>query len=94
MNYAAAQNLLGSAPELVTALEGNEDPINYDPRQFHRRADGTWVFIPLIGLSAMFALERTGGTLRRILVTPTSKALYISGTVLGQVLTALLQMAI
>lgn len=95
-SYAAAQNLLGSAPELVTALEGEtEDPINYDPRANSTAGQMvTWVFIPLIGLSAMFALERTGGTLRRILVTPTSKALYISGTVLGQVLTALLQMAI
>ena len=88
--------MLGSAPELVTALEGEtEDPINYDPRANSTAGQMvTWVFIPLIGLSAMFALERTGGTLRRILVTPTSKALYISGTVLGQVLTALLQMAI
>ncbi|HOE70551.1 MAG TPA: ABC transporter permease [Brevefilum sp.] len=95
-SYAAAQNLMESAPELVTTLEGKtEDSINYDPRSNNTAGQMvTWVFIPLIGLSAMFALERTGGTLRRILVTPTSKALYISGTVLGQVLTALLQMAI
>ncbi len=95
-SYAAAQNLMESAPELVTTLEGKtEDSINYDPRANNTAGQMvTWVFIPLIGLSAMFALERTGGTLRRILVTPTSKALYISGTVLGQVLTALLQMAI
>jgi ABC-2 type transport system permease protein len=42
----------------------------------------------------MFAAERTGGTLQRLLIAPTSKALYIGGTVFGQVLIAMAQMAI
>jgi ABC-2 type transport system permease protein len=54
----------------------------------------TWVFIPLIGLSAMFAYERQKGTLRRLLTTPTSKATCLFGTILGQVLTALVQVAL
>lgn len=94
--FAAAQGLMAAAPDRVTAVIGSTaDTIDYDPRA--NSAAGqmiTWVFIPLIGLSAMFAAERTGGTLRRLLVTPTSKALYIGGTVLGQVLTALVQMAV
>jgi ABC-2 type transport system permease protein len=81
---------MADAPTRVSTVVGStEDQINYDPRANSVAGQMiTWVFIPLIGLSAMFALERTGGTLRRMLVTPTSKALYIGGTVFGQVLTA------
>jgi ABC-2 type transport system permease protein len=87
---------MADAPQRVNAVVGaTEDQINYDPRTNSVAGQMiTWVFIPLIGLSAMFAMERTGGTLRRLLVTPTSKAVYIGGTVIGQVLTALLQMAL
>jgi ABC-2 type transport system permease protein len=71
------------------------DPIQYDPRANSSLGQMiTWVFIPLIGLSAMFAMERQAGTLRRILVTPTTKTTIVAGTVLGQVLTALVQMLI
>jgi ABC-2 type transport system permease protein len=94
--YDAAQRLMIAAPERLRIIEGGtEDAINYDPRANSVAGQMiTWVFIPLIGLSAMFAAERAGGTLRRVLVTPTSKAHFIGGTVLGQVVTALLQMAI
>jgi len=54
----------------------------------------TWVFIPLIGLSELFAIERQTGTLRRILISPTSKATYLFGTIFGQVVMALLQMTL
>jgi ABC-2 type transport system permease protein len=54
----------------------------------------TWVFIPLLGISAMFAYERRNGTLRRLVITPASKVQILSGTILGQVVTALIQMAI
>jgi ABC-2 type transport system permease protein len=50
------------------------------------------VFIPLIGISAMFAYERQKGTLRRLLTTPTQKATYLLGTILGQMVSALVQM--
>jgi ABC-2 type transport system permease protein len=97
-NYAfsTAGSLMADAPQRVSAVMGaTQDQINYDPRANSVAGQMiTWVFIPLIGLSAMFAMERTGGTLRRLLVTPTSKARYIGGTVIGQVVTALLQMAL
>jgi len=54
----------------------------------------TWVFIPLIGLSEMFALERQKGTLRRLLTTPTRKSTYLLGTIFGQVILALVQMTL
>jgi len=94
--FASAQRMMAAAPQRVANIEAaTEDEINYDPRANSTAGQMiTWVFIPLIGLSAMFAAERAGGTLRRLLVTPTSKALYIGGTVVGQVLTALMQMSI
>ena len=54
----------------------------------------TWVFIPLIGISATFAYERQRGTLRRLLTTPTGKGTYLFGTILGNVFWALVQMVI
>jgi len=94
--FTTAGNLMGDTPDRIHTMVGEtEDQINYDPRANSVAGQMiTWVFIPLIGLSAMFAAERTWGTLRRVLVTPTSKPVFILGTVLGQVLTALVQMAI
>lgn len=93
---AVAQTKMESAPQRVVEIQGvTPDPISYDPKANSSIGQMiTWVFIPLIGLSAMFAMERQTGTLRRILVTPTSRAVFIGGTVFGQVLTALLQMAL
>jgi ABC-2 type transport system permease protein len=54
----------------------------------------TWVLIPLLGISALFASERTAGTLRRTVVTPTRRSTYLLGTISGQLLMALVQMAI
>ncbi|MBN2085486.1 MAG: ABC transporter permease [Anaerolineales bacterium] len=54
----------------------------------------TWVFIPLLAISEFFALERQLGTLRRMLSAPVSKAVYLLGTITGQLGTALLQMLI
>jgi ABC-2 type transport system permease protein len=52
----------------------------------------TWVFIPLLGIAALFAFERQKGTLRRLLMSPTRKATYLLGTIAGQVAAALVQM--
>jgi ABC-2 type transport system permease protein len=89
-----AQSLLSQAPDRVTESKGStKDPINYDPRANSSAGQLiTWVFIPLIGISAMFAEERQKGTLRRLLTTPTQKSTYLLGTIVGQALTALVQM--
>lgn len=94
--FAQSQTLLAEAPERLTTIAGTtEDPIQYDPKANSTAGQIiTWVFIPLIGLSAMFAFERANGTLRRLLVTPTPKAAYLGATILGQVLTALVQMTL
>ena len=93
---SSAQQLINNAPPRITETTGNTpDRIQYDPRANSTAGQMiTWVFIPLIGLSAMFAYERQTGTLRRILITPTSKATFIAGTVFGQVFIAIVQMLI
>ncbi len=89
-----AQQLQADAPERVTVTTGNTpDSVEYDPRANSSAGQLiTWVFIPLFGISAMFAYERQQGTLRRLLTTPTRKATFLLGTITGQVAFAILQM--
>jgi ABC-2 type transport system permease protein len=91
-----AQTLQEDAPERVTVIEGTTpDDVEYDPRANSSAGQlVTWVFIPLFGISAMFAYERQQGTLRRLLTTPTTKATFLLGTISGQVLMALIQMTL
>lgn len=93
-SLALAQNIQRDAPERVTVIEGvTEDQIEYDPRANTSAGQLiTWVFIPLFGISALFAYERQQGTLRRLLTTPASKATFLLGTITGQVAMALVQM--
>ena len=83
-----------AAPNRLKLSEGaTTDTIDYDPRANSSAGQLiTWVFIPLIGISGMFAYERQQGTLRRLLTTPTRKATYLLGTITGQVIMALVQM--
>lgn len=89
-----AQTLIAESPSRIKEVKGStKDSIEFDPRSNASAGQLiTWVFIPLIGLSGSFAYERQKGTLRRLLTTPTSKALFLTGTIIGQVLTALVQM--
>jgi ABC-2 type transport system permease protein len=89
-----AQALLSAAPSRITESQGNTvAPVTYNPRTNSSAGQLiTWVFIPLIAISAMFAYERQKGTLRRLLTTPTRKSTYLLGTIFGQVVTALVQM--
>ncbi len=93
---ASAQTSLQSVPDRVQETVAEvPDPVEYDPNTNSSIGQMiTWVFIPLIGLSAMLAYERQIGTLRRLLTTPTRRATYLGGTIIGQVLTAMLQMTI
>jgi len=80
----------------VTVVEGNtKDQVDYDPRANSSAGQLiTWVFVPLFGISALFAYERQQGTLRRLLTTPTQKATFLLGTISGQVVVALIQMSL
>jgi ABC-2 type transport system permease protein len=89
-----AQSLQNDSPERVTVIQGDtEDQVEYDPRANTSAGQLiTWVFVPLFGISALFAYERQQGTLRRLLTTPANKATFLLGTISGQVVMALLQM--
>jgi ABC-2 type transport system permease protein len=93
-SLAMAQELQSDAPERVTVVEGStEDQVEYDPRANTSAGQLiTWVFIPLFAIAALFAYERQQGTLRRLLTTPSSKATFLLGTIIGQVAMALVQM--
>lgn len=88
-----AQTLMDEAPVRLTEVRGNtNDSIDYDANTNASAGQLiTWVFVPLIALSATFAYERQKGTLRRLLTTPTTKAMFLGATIIGQVLTALVQ---
>ena len=89
-----AQSIQEDRPERVSVVEGTtEDQVEYDPRANSSAGQLiTWVFIPLFGISALFAYERRQGTLRRLLTTPSHKATFLLGTISGQVAMALVQM--
>lgn len=98
--YENAETILSTTPSRVSveiglADDSGDDEILYDPKANTSAGQMiTWVFIPLIGLSGTFAYERQKGTLRRLMTTPTTRATFLFGTILAQVLTALLQMAL
>jgi ABC-2 type transport system permease protein len=91
-----AEALMASAPDRIDTVQGaTKDQIEYDPRANSSAGQlVTWVWIPLIGISGMFAYERQKGTLRRLLTTPTNKATYLLGTIFGQVASAIVQMTL
>lgn len=93
---AEAQKEISNAPDrMQVSLAVFADTVEYDPRANSSAGQMiTWVFIPLFGISAFFASERSSGTLRRFFTTPTSKAVYLLGTLLGAVFWALVQMVL
>jgi ABC-2 type transport system permease protein len=95
-SFKLAKSLQQETPERVNVIEGQtEDDIDYDPRANTSAGQLiTWVFVPLLGISGLFAYERQQGTLRRVLTTPTSKATFLLGTISGQVIVALIQMTL
>jgi ABC-2 type transport system permease protein len=54
----------------------------------------TWVFIPLLGASGIFSYERILGTLRRLVASPTRRATFLLGTIAGQLVMGIVQMAV
>lgn len=95
-SLAQAQSLLDTAPQRIEIVEAvTKDRVDYDPRANSSAGQlVTWVFIPLLAISALFAYERQQGTLRRLLTTPTQKATFLLGTISGQVAVSIIQMSL
>ncbi len=91
-----AQTRIAEAPKrLEITRAGTPDQVEYDPAVSSSAGQMiTWVFIPLLGLSGLFAFERSQGTLRRLLTTPTHSSIFMLGAIGGQVFGALVQMAL
>jgi ABC-2 type transport system permease protein len=93
-SLAAAQDLFASAPQRMAAVVA----VQNEQEQYSGAVQGSagqllvWVFIPLLGTSALMAYERATGTLKRLLTTPTSKASYLLGTITGQYSVGIVQM--
>ena len=92
----SAQEKMANAPQRITLQRGSTpDQVEYDSAANSSAGQLiTWVFIPLVGISGMFAYERQQGTLRRLLTTPTERVIYLLGTISGQVLAALVQISL
>lgn len=91
-----AHEIQQDSPERVAVVQGSTpDQVDYDPRANSSAGQLiTWVFVPLFGISALFAYERQQGTLRRLLTTPSHKATFLLGTISGQLVMALGQMSL
>ena len=89
-----AMTRLEQAPPLFTVERALiADDVSYDAGANSSAGQIiTWVFIPLLGISSLFAYERRKGTLKRLLVSPTGRATYLLGTIAGRMALALVQM--
>lgn len=90
----AARQRIATAPERLLVTRGETvDSVEYDPRANSSAGQMiTWVFIPLFGISVLFAYERNKGTLKRVLISPTSRATFLFATIFTAVFWALVQM--
>ncbi len=97
-SYARAEAAFGDLPERVEIRTPDEGVVYEREKANSVQASAgqliTWVFIPLLATAAVLADERTTGTLQRLFTTPTNKATFLLGTILGQLLAAWVQMAL
>lgn len=93
-SLAEAQTVLAHSPDRVEVVQAaTPEGFNYNPAaQASAGQLITWVFIPLLGISGLYAFERQQGTLRRLFTTPTRQATFLLGAIGGQLATALVQM--
>jgi ABC-2 type transport system permease protein len=98
-SLAAAQAEFADSPQrltMVQAVRTEEEFFDtFDMASYSSAGQLiTWVFIPLLGISAYFAYERSQGTLRRLLTTPTETSTLLLGLIVGQFVVAMVQMGI
>lgn len=96
VSLTMAREQLQTPPVVMTANRAVA-AVPQGPGGFEQASAGqlvTWVLITLIGTSAVLVNERVGGTLRRLLITPTHKATLMAGKIAGRFGLGLLQMAL
>jgi ABC-2 type transport system permease protein len=93
---AMAQENLENPSVGVEATQAPEVPLQI-ASGFEQSSAGqlvTWALTTLIGASYVFVDERLGGTLRRLLITPTGKATILSGKIVGHLGMGIVQMVL
>ncbi len=93
--FESAQLRLASPAVTIEAVSGTNQQVMANG--FRQSSPGqlvTWVMITLLGGSAVFVEERLGGTLRRLIITPSSKAQILAGKILGRFTVGLIQMIV
>ncbi len=91
-----AQELLSEPPVRAETNQSEKAAIQA-ASGFEQSSSGqlvTWTLITLLGASEVFVGERLGGTLRRLLVTPSSPGVILTGKILGRLSLGLIQMGL
>jgi len=95
-NLDAANQALSNPPARAELVQNNGQNVAM-ASSFKQSAAGqlvTWVLITLLSGSEVFVNERLGGTLKRLLTTPSSKAAIITGKIVGRFLLGAVQIAL
>jgi ABC-2 type transport system permease protein len=95
-NLDAANQALSNPSAQAELVQSNGQNVA-QASSFKQSAAGqlvTWVLITLLGGSEVFVNERLGGTLRRLLTTPSSKGTIILGKIVGRFLLGAVQIAL
>lgn len=92
---AAQQSLANPPSRAVTTFAADTSPkIATGNEQSSPGQLVTWVLITLVGGSEIFVDERLKGTLKRLLATPTSRGVIITGKIAGRLGLGIIQMAL
>lgn len=92
----AALDLLAEPPVRVETTAAEEVDLDI-ATGFQQSSSGqlvTWTLITMLGASEVFVNERLGGTLKRLLITPTRRSTIFLGKVAGRLSLGLFQMAL
>jgi ABC-2 type transport system permease protein len=91
-----AEMVLANPPAAIESSSSNVSTI-LSADGFRQSSPGnvvTWTLITLLAASEAFVSERLSGTLRRLIITPSSKAILLAGKLIGWFILGMLQIAI
>jgi len=94
-SLAAAREALTNPPTRSKMIRSENVNTQQIATGFEQSSPGqlvTWVMITLLGGAEVFVNERLNGTLRRLLTTPTTRGIIITGKITGRFLLGVIQM--
>ncbi len=96
-SLAAAREALANPPTRSETTRSENVNDQQTATGFEQSSPGqlvTWVMITLLGGAEVFVNERLNGTLRRLLTTPTTKGIIITGKIAGRLILGIIQMVL